>query len=177
MTYLIGAFLPKNISLELIVIVGVVAAVVLLVVFLLRPEKPKEILPYVPQPVLTNAELNFYRTLVQCIPRRATLLCKVRLADFLKVEDHDGSYLRYFGKISQKHADFLLVDGETTEPLLVIELDDSTHRRNQRTIESDAFKDRGYAAAGLPILRVKAARSYRRDEIATEIREAMAQDR
>ncbi|MCB2156668.1 DUF2726 domain-containing protein [bacterium] len=146
--------------------------VVVALAVLLRP-KPREEFPYVTQPVMTDAELAFHLALADCVPTDTILLSKVRLADFLEVKAQPGEHLRYFGRISQKHADFLLIDAASSDPLLVIELDDASHRRSQRTIDSDAFKDKAYAAAGIPILRVPAARRYDRADLEEKIAEAL----
>jgi hypothetical protein len=129
-----------------------------------------EVYPFARIPVLTDAELNFHDTLRTCLPPGTVLLMKVRLADFLHVTERGDDYLRHFGRISQKHADFLLVDSQTFLPLLVIELDDSTHRRNQRTMDSDELKNSIYSAAELSILRVPAARTYNAEELRRMVR-------
>jgi very-short-patch-repair endonuclease len=67
---------------------------------------------------------------------------------------------------------FVLVDGTTTAILLVIELDDRTHQQARRR-ERDAFVDRALAAAGIPILHVKAASAYDARELAAVIARQM----
>ena len=150
-----------------LIVVAVVVAFVLLLKLLSGVER--EIYPYARKAVLTDGERHFATTLQRCVPPGVVLLMKVRLADFLEVEMRGTERLKYFGKISQKHADFLFVDAETFDPLLVVELDDRSHRQSRRTMESDAFKDRAYEAAEVPILRIKAARNYKKTEIGREI--------
>lgn len=152
-----AALLPLGFLLIFGVIV-VAVVVIVLVTLLGRGRAPAY--PFVRQPVMTEAEIHFFRHIVPCIPQGTYLLSKVRLADFLQVTVRGNDYMRYFSRIGQKHADFLLIDARTCAPLLVVELDDSSHRRNARTMESDHFKDNAFAAAGLPILRVKTARQY-----------------
>jgi len=53
-----------------------------------------------------------------------------------------------------KHIDFVLCDRKYSEPLLAIELDDSSHKLYDHQ-ESDEVKDHVCAEAGLPLLRVK----------------------
>jgi hypothetical protein len=55
--------------------------------------------------------------------------------------------------VRQKHVDFLLCDREKVGPVLVIELDDASHQRED-VRERDGAKDAILQAAGLPILRV-----------------------
>ncbi|WP_152541395.1 DUF2726 domain-containing protein [Kallotenue papyrolyticum] len=112
---------------------------------------------------LSPAELSFYHNLTQAVAGRAIVLCKVRLADLLYVrqpQEHRSA----FGKISQKHADFVLCAPRTMQPIAVVELDDSSHQRERR-IQRDAFVDRALAAAGLPLIRIPAQRGYQLAEI------------
>lgn len=129
--------------------------------------------PYATQPVMTDAERAFHRVLQQATPRGTFLLAKVRMADYLKVDGENrmerGTFIGHFNAIARKHTDFLIVDAQTSEPLLAIELDDATHRHNRRTMESDAFKNAACRAAGLALLRVPVARAYDRRELAEAI--------
>ena len=56
------------------------------------------------------------------------VLSKVRLADicFVKQPNENKSY---FGRISQKHIDFLLCQPKTMRPVVGIELDDGSHQQ------------------------------------------------
>lgn len=164
--------LPESLPYGLLVGAVLLLIVIAALILLPRP-RPRVEFPFAAKVVLTDAELAFHGVLVQCLPADTVLLSKVRLADFLEVQAAPGEHLRHFGRISQKHADFLLVDPATADPLLVIELDDSSHRRSQRTIESDEFKDHAYAAARVPILRIPAARSYNRSDLTARIEAAL----
>ncbi len=115
--------------------------------------------PYELQPILTSAECKFRTALLECLPDYAVLQCKVRLADFLKVVAKGSEWRSSFNRVSQKHVDFLVTDAVGL-PLVAIELDDSTHRRVQRTILSDDFKNKALDAAGLPLIRVPVRRQY-----------------
>jgi len=157
---------PLPISIVLVLIV-----VIVLLILGTRGRKPK--FPFETKPVLTEAELAFHRALADCVPPDTILLSKVRLADFLRVTARGDDFMRYFGKVSQKHTDFLLVDAATSEPVLSIELDDSSHRRSSRTADSDEFKNRVYEAAGLAILRVPARRTYDKRDLQSRIAAAM----
>ena len=121
-------------------------------------QKPKY--PFRPRAVLTESELRLYQVLNRCMPPGTLLLAKVRLADFMEVTLRGKHYMRHFGRISQKHSDFLVIDEKTSRPLLSIELDDDSHRYSRRTRESDAFKNQAFAAARLPILRLPVKKGY-----------------
>ena len=146
---------------------------VLLAWLLARFRGGPEPFPYEKKPVMSEAEQHFLRTLVHCLPTGTILLSKVRLADFLEVTERGSDYLRHFGRISQKHADFLVIASETSEPLLVVELDDASHKNSQRTMQSDAVKNQIFHAAELPLLRVPAQRRYDREDLKRLVREGL----
>ena len=83
-------------------------------------------------------------------------LCpQVRLADVLSIDAGDrSSHIRALNKVACKSVDFVVVDVASGNPLLVIELDDKTHRREDRQAR-DAFVDDVLRKAGIPILRFK----------------------
>lgn len=77
--------------------------------------------------------------------------------------------MKYFGKISQKHVDFILCDPDTMNPLCGIELDDSSHISRKRQ-ERDLFVERVFRDANLKLIRIPAKFGY----ISTEIETAVA---
>lgn len=138
-----------------------VAAVVLLLVLalILAASLRRERLPYSSREVLlSQGELAFYRVLVRALPEHLGIAPKVRLADVLRCSA-DGWKRGYFGKIAQKHLDFVIIQQSSARLLMAIELDDRSHERRDRR-ERDAFVDRAMATAGLPLLHVPAANSY-----------------
>jgi very-short-patch-repair endonuclease len=60
---------------------------------------------------------------------------------------------QYFNKIDRKSADFVLFDKATVSPMLVIEVDDSTHNRRDR-VERDDFINSVLEKCGIPIVHV-----------------------
>jgi very-short-patch-repair endonuclease len=108
------------------------------------------------------------------------LLAKVRLADLVEVDAAKvgGDRSRRAtaqNRINGKHADFVLCHPETTRPLLVIELDDRSHARDDRKAR-DAFVDAACAAASLPVLHVPApppAARYEPRDLARRIAERL----
>ena len=51
-----------------------------------------------------------------------------------------------------------------TRPVLVIELDDSSHKKSSAT-KNDRFKDELFANVGLRCVRITAARAYNIEEV------------
>jgi hypothetical protein len=107
---------------------------------------------------LSKAELSFYRVLIGAVQGRWVVCPKVRLADLFYVSRPNEN--RGAGNsINQKHVDFLLCDPATLRPVVGVELDDSSHK-SERGKARDALVDEIFAAAGLPLVHVPAARGY-----------------
>lgn len=124
------------------------------------------------------------------------VLMKVRLADILQVDEHllatdsagatpqearkgrNRAWRSSQNRIDRKHADFVMVAPVVArerafEPLLIIELDDASHDREDRRTRDD-FVDRACAAARLPILHIRATNTYEPARIAEQIHRALA---
>jgi len=114
--------------------------------------------------VLTDAEIHFHRILLSAGPE-AAIFPKVRVADVMDAEKrYSGDFLR----ISQKHFDWVLCHPRTFEPLVVIELDDSSHGLGRQK-KNDRVKDDAAAEAGIALLRFPWSRSYDEDEVRDRI--------
>ena len=100
----------------------------------------------------TKNELYFYRELLESTREmNVTVFSKVRLADIIDPDVSPDYWQAAFHKIMAKHVDFLVCDSKVIRPLLVIELDDSSHQRVDR-IARDAFVDSALEYARIPIL-------------------------
>jgi len=138
---------------------------------------------YVPAgPLLSPAELNFYRLLCKVVKNpndpgaevQAIVMAKVRVWDLVKVRKGLSHSARHAAqnRIRAKHADFVLCDPASLRPFCVIELDDRSHR-SEKARRRDALVDSIYAAVGLPILHVDCRRGYSMQEVGGMIREAV----
>ena len=137
---------------------------VLLHILGLGPKTATEELPYrVRDDFLSPAEQSFYVALIAALADRAVVCPKVRLGDILFAP---GNSWKHSNRINHKHVDFLICSREMMRPLIAVELDDSSHKRESAQ-ESDQFKDAAFKAAGLPLVRVKVKRSYNAREIAS----------
>lgn len=116
---------------------------------------------------LSPAEFSFYKVLSSLVGSRLTIQSKVRLADVFFVA-RPNENMAYFSRIAQKHLDFLVCDSVTMKPLFGVELDDSSHKRNDRQ-ERDEFVENVCKVAGLPLLRLPVQREYNSREIAAQI--------
>lgn len=116
---------------------------------------------------LSPAELSFFRVLEGALAGQAKICPKVRLGDLFFVarpNENQG----YRNKIDRKHVDFLICDPTSLKPLCGVELDDSSHARRDRQ-ERDALVDQVFRAAGLPLVRFPAKRSYRPGELLARV--------
>ena len=62
-------------------------------------------------------------------------------------------------RIKSRHIDFLLCRMKDVQPLLAIELDDSSHE-SFKANASDVIKNEILKQAGMPLLRVRASATY-----------------
>jgi len=131
-----------------------------------------EDLPYVlKRYLMSKAERSFFGMLEQVADSsRYYIFPQVSLNNLVTVEKGTGSYQAFHNKVDRKSVDFVLFDRSTISPVLAIELDDSSHDREDRQ-ERDAFVDRVLAKAGLPLLHVRAQAAYDPKQLAASIGE------
>ncbi|MEQ5736405.1 DUF2726 domain-containing protein [Providencia alcalifaciens] len=106
---------------------------------------------------LTKSELIAYSKIEKLLGDDEILLSQVRLADILKVDNNKYKYKSSdwyvrFNKIKSKHCDFVVVNKISGEVVIVIELDDHTHRADDR-INRDIEVNHIFGFAGVNLLR------------------------
>ena len=107
---------------------------------------------YIKSNLLTDYETNLYKKLDDiCTKNNWRITTKTRLADLIKSSTNNYNE---FDKISRKHIDFCICEPETLSPLLLIELDDSTHNKENRRARDD-FVNQSVVQAGYKILHVR----------------------
>ena len=135
---------------------------------------------YVPrESLLTPAEQAFYWALRRAFAgedyaSRILITCQVRLADVVKVDGPPRSkeWWRAFGRISQKHLDFVICERSTFRVLCAIELHDSSHRQSARR-ERDALVRSVMQQAGVPLLEFRAQTEYDEIDLKLALRRAL----
>src|SRR5450830_123619 len=134
------------------------------------PSEKSEDPPYVLKRYLMSpAERSFFGVLEQVADSsRYYIFPQVSLNNLVTVEKGTGSYQTYHNKVDRKSVDFVLFDKSALSHVLAIELDDSSHDREDRQ-ERDAFVDRVLAKAGLPLLHVRAQAAYDPKSLAENI--------
>lgn len=144
---------------------------------LLYPPKDKKteavkVFPYKRKYLLSKAELSFYKVLDKAIQAELKIITKVRLEDIIVTDKETEEYQKYRNKIRSKHLDFVLCKPDNMYVYAAIELDDSSHEREDRQ-ERDEFVGEALKTAGIPLIRFKCQRSYSENEIRNIIQEAV----
>ena len=110
---------------------------------------------------LSANEKIFLRTLDAALGRNYRAFAQVRLAELTNPVDSANVRLRRraLNAVMAKSVDFVICDVLTLDPVVVIEVDDRSHLLPERR-DRDAFVNAVFAEIGLPLVRVKAQRSY-----------------
>ena len=140
---------------------------------LIRLFAPRHEAAYRQKEFLSPAERSFLGVLSQAAGEEWRVFAKVRIADVLTPAKgmSRSRWQSAFNAISAKHFDFLLCDPADCVPKLAVELDDKSHDKPSRR-RRDHLVEAACGSAGLPLLRIKAARAYPIAEIRDQIREA-----
>lgn len=137
-------------------------------------ESEPELLPFrLRDDFLSPAEISFYHILLSAAGDSLTVCPKINLNDIFFVSRPDQNQAAR-NRISRKHVDFLLCDNRTMRPRVGIELDDSSHAREDRRVR-DAFVEKVFKAAGLPLLRFPVQRGYQLSEVASRLAPFLAE--
>ncbi len=152
------------------VLVGLVAAIIFLLVRLFYKKSRQANswwkTPYESQEYfLSPAERYFYQVLERLVGEEILICPKPSVREVLRVRSnikHDRQ--KYFNWISQKHLDFVLCERKTMKILCAVELDDRSHKQKERQ-RRDAFLDKAFKTAGIPLFHVPCKRSYGRQEL------------
>jgi hypothetical protein len=121
--------------------------------------------------LLSRGEAAFYFALRAAIRGRFLIAFKVRLADLITCAK--GAWEAGFGHlIARQHLDFVLCDARSTEVVLAIELDDRSHALRRRK-DRDDFVNKALAAAGISLVRIRAAARYDTTAIGAAIENAL----
>lgn len=94
------------------------------------------------------------------------VFAQLRLSSVAQVDKglRRDAWLSAFNSISRKHVDFVVCRSDDLAIIVAIELDDESHEKGKRR-DRDIVVDKILEAAGIPLMRVKAATSYAPNEI------------
>lgn len=151
----------------LIVIVLIVVVLVAVKGGLSVATRQENEVSFVARPDLFSAaERSFYGVLEQALGGEYRIFGKVRLGDLVEpakgLTKSQSTTAR--NRLNQKHADFVLCRPDTLAVVAVIELDDASHGRKDRS-ERDDFVDKALASARLPVVHIPARKAYALPEV------------
>lgn len=125
--------------------------------------------------VLTEAEVNFYRVLCNYLnSEEYIVLSKVRLEDIFQVPSKTEGAFGLRNRIKSRHIDFVVCNARGFNPVVGIELDDSSHQ-SKKAQENDTIKDKIFKDGGLPLVRIPAKKAYTKEEVTTSIKGYISQ--
>ena len=124
--------------------------------------------------LLTKPEHILYQALLHANNNEFKVFAKVRMGDFIFLANEPQDRKFYVNQVLCKHVDFLFCDNQSLEPLLVVELDDSSHKQYEHS-ERDEFKNSTFTAVGLPFLRIKVQQEYSSELLRVQIKEKIIQ--
>lgn len=150
-----------------LIVVLVMAMVAVLLLLSWRP-RPKRLptWPFLPRPLMTDAEVRFYEALSKAVPEY-TIMVQVALSRIIDASHSDEPQM-WFNRICRQSVDYVLVDNDYQTVLLAIELDDWTHDDPVRKAQDDK-KDHALYSAGIPILRFAPQRKFSAKAIRKEV--------
>lgn len=119
-----------------------------------------------PLRLLSESEAAFYWTLKKAIGERWVIAVKVPLAQIMKRRRHLPRGL--YQMLEYGHVDFLLLHPRSWEPVIAIELDDTSHLTSVRR-DRDRRKDELFRIAGIPLLRWQVGQNWSVEEIAQKL--------
>lgn len=113
--------------------------------------------------LMTKPENNFYQVLLKCVEKKYVVFPQVPLHAIVKSKNQT-----YRNKIDRKRLDYVIFSDKYYSPILVIELDDSSHNLPERQ-ERDALVDKILFKANIPILHIKNSNKYETSNISSLI--------
>jgi hypothetical protein len=158
---------------NLLIVLCVVAFIVVLAVLKLKQAPTDGGLAFAKREVLfTPAERSFLGVLEQALDGRCRVFGKVRLGDIVKPSKGLSNSKRTTAnnKINQKHVDFVLCSTSDLAVVAVVELDDKSHERDDRT-DRDQFVDQALADAKIPVMHFPARKGYEITEVRAKLAE------
>lgn len=120
-------------------------------------ETPIEKIPYIRKNLMTKNEWSFYKQLKPVADElNLSVICKTRVADLVDIEKglSKSEWQTAFNRINKKHIDFILCKPENLYPVLLIELDDSTHDTDKGK-QRDEFVEKVLDKAGYKLFRTR----------------------
>jgi hypothetical protein len=127
--------------------------------------------------LFTPAERAFLGVLEAALPAGVRVLGKVPLGEIFGVRAAGDPGERQAARnyIGRRHVDFLLVRADTLVPLAGVVLDDPARTSADRR-DGEAVVDHAFRSAGLPLVRIRARRSYAAEELARKLATSLGRE-
>lgn len=103
--------------------------------------------------LLTKPEHDFYKILESVLDNKYYIFPQTHLSSLLNHEIVGQSWKGALSHIDRKSVDYVICDKKYLSPLLVIELDDASHSRNDRR-DRDKEVERMLESSNLPLIRI-----------------------
>lgn len=117
--------------------------------------------------LLSEAERRFLHALDQAAPPNTRVFAQVALGQIISPRKGSPTWQRDRNRIAQKVVDFVVCD-QWQRPLVVIELDDASHKKSKR-VERDELLDSILANVGVRLIHMRAAGSYDVEALRAEL--------
>ncbi|HEY6874206.1 MAG TPA: DUF2726 domain-containing protein [Geobacteraceae bacterium] len=153
-----------------------IAALIIIAVLKVKLSTQEDGLAFQPREVLfTPAERSFLGVLEQALDSSYRIFGKVRLGDIVKPAKGLSNSRRTTAqnKINQKHVDFVICKSSDLTVVMVVELDDKSHERDDR-VGRDQLVDRALAGARIPVIHFSAQKGYALPEVLAKLAESFA---
>lgn len=127
---------------EVYLAVGIVALVAILFKSRKRPVK-KSVSTYryrSRETVMTRAESRFYENLIVVVGEKFIVIPQAHLSMFIDHRVGGQNWKAAFSTINGKSVDFLLVEKDTLKPVIAIELDDWSHKQEDRILRDEKVR-------------------------------------
>lgn len=139
-----------------VIIFVIIAIFVIVAIFFVKAKEQSdddnEVWPFYARKPLSQPELILYHRLVKALPEHV-ILAQVQLSRLIGVKK-GNNYQSWINRINRMSVDFVVCNRDSGI-VAVIELDDSTHQREDRRA-ADAKKDRALASADVCVIRWQA---------------------
>jgi very-short-patch-repair endonuclease len=122
--------------------------------------------------LMTGAEREFYNELLSIFDGEYYIFPQMQISRILDWRISGQNWRAALARIGQKSVDYVFCDKNSTKPLLVIELDDSTHDLDARK-ERDSLVNAIFTRTGLPIIRARDVRNKSPEYIKRRITEVI----
>jgi len=114
--------------------------------------------------IMSKAELSFYHCMKYTLEDNHIIFTKVRIEDIIYVPKGTREHYKYRNYIKSRHIDFVICDSKTGKIQRAVELNDSSHKRQDRK-KRDEFINKAFKEAGIKLLTMKCKASYSMQDI------------